>query len=91
MDILVVGFFGEGVVEKRERLFIDEKHVFLKDGFGELISPQLDWEADTYGRVISTFTQQDDFIFFQELAQVRCPSIHEHCILYLLEIYQWVL
>ena len=34
MDILVVGFFGEGVVEKRERLFIDKK---LKDDVGELI------------------------------------------------------
>ena len=68
MGTLVVGFFGEGVVEKRERLFIDEKHVFLKDGFGELISPQLDWEADIYGRVISTFTQQDNFIFLLRIS-----------------------
>ena len=68
MDILVVGFFGEGVVEKRERLFIDKKHVFLKDGFGELISPQPDWEADTYERVISTFTQQDNFIFLPRIS-----------------------
>ena len=65
MDILVVGFFEEGVVETRERLFIDKK---LKDDVGELISPQPDWEADTYRRVISTFTQQDDFIILPRIS-----------------------
>ena len=63
-----MGLFGESILEKRERLFINKRQVFVKDDEGQLISPQPDWGEDTYGRIISTFTELEDHIFLPRIS-----------------------
>ena len=67
MDVLCVALFGDADLESRDRLFVNNSKIEVKDDAGQLLSSHPDWEEHTYREIIETFSSEDDHVYLPRI------------------------